>query len=409
MLPSTSRFACALLLLLSAPSWGVHAAPLVPRSDSEVVERLGSGLANAVVRAARKRQRSEPAEATNAVAAAALARSLILQSRATADPRYLSYAQTTLAPWWNDSSAPVELLVLRATIRQSQHEFKEALADLDLVLERDPSNAQAWLTKATVLQVIGRFPEARAAALPLVRLADPLTAVTAAASVASVNGEAEKAAALLSQVLDRHSEAPAEVRSWSATILAETYARLGETNLAEKWFRYAFAPGLKDSYLEGAYADFLLDQGRPAEVIERLRHDIESDGLLLRLVLAEKALNSKELPGHQAMLKARFDAAALREINLHRREEGRFQLVILGDVSLALRLAEENWQVQKEPWDARLLLEAALAAKSPSTVDDLRAWLKESRLEDVWITRRLSEAGFSTDPISNKADPTKRP
>jgi hypothetical protein len=57
----------------------------------------------------------------------------------------------------------------------------------------------------------------------------------------------------------------------------------------------------------------------------------------------------------------------------------------------ALRLAQENWQLQHETWDARLMLEAALAAGTPDTAADVLAWLKETRLEDRKIASLVAQ------------------
>ena len=64
-------------------------------------------------------------------------------------------------------------------------------------------------------------------------------------------------------------------------------------------------------------------------------------------------------------LKSRFDAAALRGDKLHQQEEARFHLHLLERRARALSLARENWTLQREPRDARILLEAALAANDP--------------------------------------------
>jgi len=53
----------------------------------------------------------------------------------------------------------------------------------------------------------------------------------------------------------------------------------------------------------------------------------------------------------------------------------------------ALTLAWENWQVQREPDDARVLLEAALAAHDASRAAPVLLWLEQTGME--W--RRLRE------------------
>jgi hypothetical protein len=59
------------------------------------------------------------------------------------------------------------------------------------------------------------------------------------------------------------------------------------------------------------------------------------------------------------MLGARFAASQARGDVVHRREHARFQLALRHDPKAALALARANWDVQKEPWDARIFLESA--------------------------------------------------
>ena len=88
-----------------------------------------------------------------------------------------------------------------------------------------------------------------------------------------------------------------------------------------------------------------------------------ADPLLLRYALALQAQHSKELPAQVEQLRDRFAASRLRGDRVHLREEARFTLHLLNAPQAALKLAQENWQVQKEPADVRILLEAALAAR----------------------------------------------
>ena len=55
---------------------------------------------------------------------------------------------------------PDEALLLRATLKQARHDFHGALADLDQLTARAPKNAEAQLTRAVVLTVVGRYREA---------------------------------------------------------------------------------------------------------------------------------------------------------------------------------------------------------------------------------------------------------
>jgi len=66
---------------------------------------------------------------------------------------------------------------------------------------------------------------------------------------------------------------------------------------------------------------------------------------------------------------------------LHKREEARYRLTIENDAAGALRLARENWQVQREPADLRILSEAAAAAGDAEMQRDVAAWTVATGLQ----------------------------
>jgi predicted Zn-dependent protease len=320
-----------------------------------------------------------------------LARRYVEIGRTEADPRYYGHAEALLQPWWRLEAPPADVLLLRATLRQNRHEFPAALADLSAVLTAEPRNAQAWLTQAVILQVMGRYDDARQSCARLALLAPALVTAACIADVASVSDKAVDAYKLLRAAVDAAPDADVGLREWSLSVLAEVAARADDAAAAERHYRTALALGIKDIYLLGSYADFLLDRGRSAEVRELLAGETRIDPLLLRLALAEAALGAPELGEHVAALQARFATARLRGDTVHRREEARFTLHLLRQPAEALRLAREDWQVQHEAWDARLVLEAALAASAPADAADVVAWLKETRLEDRQVAALVAQ------------------
>ncbi len=186
-------------------------------------------------------------------------------------------------------------------------------------------------------------------------------------------------------------------RIWITTILAETSARIGAIRDAEQYSAEAFKVSIKDQYLLGAYADFLLDQGRHGDVVSLLRSETRADGLLLRLALAEQALNIPSSKHHITELAARFAASRERGTSVHVREEARFTLALLKDAKQALPLAQANWNVQREPADARILLESALADRNRSAAQPVIDWLKTNNMEDFrlqQLAKQILEAPF---------------
>lgn len=341
-----------------------HATPYIPATGSEVVERLPRRADPAQAELARLRARLA-ADPGNVALATSTAQRYIATARAETDPRYYGYAQAALQPWWSQPAPPIDMRLLRATLLQSTHHFPEAMADLDAVVAADPRHAQAWLTRATVQTVRGDYAGARASCARLSALAPELVTIACIANVGALSGQAPQSEALLELTLRRNPEAAEEVRVWALTLLAEMAERRGDARAAEQRYTRALALSPRDSYLLGAYADFLLDQHRPAEADQLVREHTRIDALLLRHALA-----LQQLPGQQAALReaieqlqARFAAAAQRGDTVHMREQARFELLLRGDATSALALAQRNYAVQKEPADLRILRDAERAAK----------------------------------------------
>jgi tetratricopeptide (TPR) repeat protein len=364
--------------------------PFLPQQDGQVLERLRVKSDDPFAREIRTLRAGLLHDPQNVDAAVALATRLIEQSRSEGDPRFLGQAQAVLAPWLNQATPPSSTLLLRATIRQNAHEFELALADLDAVLSMQPTNAQAWLTRASIYQVQGRYEEARRACQPLFRLTGRHIALTCLSDIASLTGQAAASRELLTASLNRPGLSARE-RLWILTILAETAARTGDAQTAEKYFVDARSLGVKDQYLLGAYADFLLDEGRPREVVTLLQRETRADGLLLRLTLAEQGLDLPASKDHTAELAARFAASRERGTRVHVREEARFTLALLHDPKTALSLAQANWEIQKEPWDARLLLETALASGSHHAARPVIVWLRTNHVEDMRLQQLIAQ------------------
>jgi tetratricopeptide (TPR) repeat protein len=369
-----------------------QAAPFVPESDRQVLERLPFTVNDPAMRELRALRDQLKDQPDNLPLAGRLARGYLELGRVTGDPRYAGYAQAALTPWWDLMHPPEEILVLRATLRQRVHQFDAALADLEAVLGANPRNAQARLTRATVLQVLGAYDAAREECLALRNLTQELVGIACLASVNGATGKLGESYMDLRTALDRQRYVQPGVRSWVLTSLAEMAARAGMAVDAQRHFREALALDAADNYLLGAYADFLLDHGHPEEVIALLQDKTRADPLLLRYALALQAQHSKELPAQVEQLRDRFEASHLRGDRVHLREEARFALHLLNDPNAALKLARENWGVQKEPADIRILLEAALAAHDAAEVDAARDWLRKSGVEDFQIGKILSDA-----------------
>lgn len=376
-----------LLLLLCASA---QAAPYLPSNGKQVIETLPR-RGDPVQQELRRLRAQLNAQPNDVALATTLAQRYIALGRSETDPRYLGYAQAALAPWWQQAAPPPAVRLLRATLLQSTHQFSAALADLQGVLAAEPKNTQAWLTLATVQTVQGDYANATASCAHLSSLSNELITVTCIAQVGALTGRAQPSENLLALTLERSGATAPELRVWVLTLLAEMAQRRDAATVAEARFQQALALSPNDSYLLGAYADFLLEQKRPSRVVALLADQTRIDALLLRRALAlQQQGQTSALAADVTELAARFDAAMLRGDTVHQREQSRFEL-LRRNPAAALGLARKNWAVQKEPADVRIYLDAALQAGDRNAAQPVIDWIARHKMEDAGATRLIRQ------------------
>ncbi len=369
----------ALALLIAMGAAVAHAEPYTPDSDTVILAELPAGAHYADL-AARRLARGR------LDVALPLAQFYIQQSRLSGDLRFLGYADAVLAPWLAHRPVAVDALVLHATVQQSRHEFDPALQTLELALAARPGDPQASLTKATILRVLGRYPEAAAACDQFARSVDASLAALCSQSVRGLDGHLDAAYVALLQVSSQgwlNTE-----KSWLYSELGEMAVRLGRDDEARRWFQrdLDLLPG--DVYVRTAYADLLLRQGRNAEALELLRATESFEPLLLRIAIAQQRLHDPALPQSSAQLRAAFSAELQRGEAVHRREQARFLLEVEHEPLLALQAARENWQVQREPEDILILVAAARAAGKPDAAEPALEFVRQTGLVDARLVMR---------------------
>jgi thioredoxin-like negative regulator of GroEL len=198
------RVLICVALITTAPAL---AAPFVPESDNQVLERLPFTPSDPVVRDLRLLQSRLSHEPGNLPLAMRLAQGYVELGRVTGDPRYAGYAEAALSPWWHLDRAPQEVLVLRAALGQRMHQFDAALTDLTTVLDANPRNSQARFMRATVLQVQGAYEGAREDCIALRNITDELVETTCLTSVNGATGQWHESYRELRAALERRPNA----------------------------------------------------------------------------------------------------------------------------------------------------------------------------------------------------------
>lgn len=369
--PSAQRgWLWAALCLASA----AQSAPFTPSRDTQVLADIPAGSAHAAAPALQA-SRSRPDIALP------LAQFYVQRARVTGDLRLLGYAETTLMPLLGQSRPLPTVLILHATILQSRHAFAASLGELTRALTLQPENAQAWLTRATVLRVLGRYEEALDSCDRLAKSTDTATASLCVEGLRGLTGHLQTAYDRL-MALPWQSLSQA-ARVWRYSELGEMAERLGRDREAEHWFVEGLKLDSEDLYMRAAYCDLLLRQARNAEVLELVRQRQSLEPLLLRESIAEQHLGAAQADTSRAILRNTFAVEEERGDAVHRREQARFLLDVESQPARALAVAQENWRTQREPDDVLILLRAARAAHQPGAAQPALDFLHRQKLEDA--------------------------
>ena len=373
-----------LVSLVASSAWG---APRKPTTDSEVLDKLPLRAGDSSAKDLAALRALVAAAPTDVDAVVRLAQAYFDLALARGDPRYVGYAEAAVAGY----SGPVHarLHLLRGMLGQYRHNFASALDNFAAALRLDPELAIAHSWRAAIFLVMADYPGAQRECADLQRLQRKTLQGACLGLLQAYTGQLDMGYQTLQAALRASTDT--DQRLWLLTRLGEVAAWRGQPAQAEQHYREALGLGRDDGYLLAAWSDFLLDNARPAEVVQQLTVWEASDGLLLRLALAEAALQLPKAARHAQILDDRFAAAKLRGDTTHQAEESRFRLHLRKDAPGAVRLALQNYHTQREPRDARVLLEAAIGAKDPAAAQPVRDWLNASGFEDVRL-QKLGQA-----------------
>jgi tetratricopeptide (TPR) repeat protein len=379
------RVAAWFVLLLCAGGHRAAADPVIPANDGVVLATIPrpQGLGSDQIRRLRRSLERNPGDDA---AAARLAQIYADVNSSSGEPRYLGYATAILAPWDNVVSPPAEIWLVRARVAQRLHRFGEAQADLEAFLREHPGNPEAALLLSTVGLVRGDYDSAHTACKHLAEHHQSALASICIANLSPYLGRMDVGARDLDALIHTGT-LRGDLATWVLTTAAELAVGRGASAEADRYYQDAVAAmtrgGAPDLYLLGSYADFLIDQGQSEMALEVLETAPATDSVLIRRALAEPDENSRREVVE--LLRNRMAVLVRRNDDAHARELAWSHLSIFVEAQSGLRYAQRNWELQHEMRDARLLLEAALAADDPGAARPVVDWVEAHGIRHAWL------------------------
>ncbi|PTT40759.1 hypothetical protein DBR23_07635, partial [Acidovorax sp. HMWF018] len=172
------------------------------------------------------------------------------------------------------------------------------------------------------------------------------------------------------------------------SLLAESEERAGRDDAADEAYRRSLADA-PDGYTALAYADQLLRRNRASAALEVLRHQPDSDSVLLRRAQALRLMGDAAWQPLVRDLEARFAAIAARGegLDAHARERALMALWLQGQPAAAWKAARTNLALQKEPLDWWLALQTSEQSGDAAAHQAVRQALQQAGLQDLRLAR----------------------
>jgi hypothetical protein len=210
------------------------------------------------------------------------------------------------------------------------------------------------------------------------------------------------AVALLSQAIRSVNHQDASSQDWLGFHLGEAHRVSGQPAKALAVWGQRLKASPQSHLIRLSLADLLNQQGQYRQALTIAMAATGSgnvqnstatmtDALLMQAVLASRGLKDPNESRLANQLEARLKSQALRQEALIERPKLIYQIAYGRDLKAGLALSIDNWQLQKEPPDAVLFVQAALELGQARAAEPVVSWAEKTGYADPQLTPLLAQ------------------
>ncbi|MEY4756740.1 MAG: hypothetical protein RJA34_1638 [Pseudomonadota bacterium] len=347
---------------------------------------------DSALRALDKAWRAQP---TNLDASLAYARAVFITGLTEGDLRWFGSAKAAMTPWWLAKELPADAYFLRGLIKQGFHDFRAGLEDINLAIAREPGRPEFWSWRFALHLLLADMAAAQQDAQEMARLFGEQEASVYRAILLYRGGQAKAAITSLEGLRIAPDFQGASSQEWLGFHLGEAYRVAGQAEQAITLWKKQLQTSPRSHLLRLSLADVLNQQGRHREARQIATmsgpSDSTTDALLMQTLLASRGLKDGDEVRLASLFEARMKSQALRQESLIERPKLVYLISYGKDLTAGLALSIENWKLQKEPADAVLFAQAALALQQPRAAEPVVAWANETRYTDPQLSPLLAQ------------------
>ena len=302
------------------------------------------------------------------------------------DLRWYGSARAALAPWWEASELPAQAYFLRGLVKQGFHDFDGGLRDIKKAIDKDRAQAEFWSWRFALHLLLADMNAARQDCDEIEKLFGQEEAEIYRAVLLYRTGQPAQAVAKLQRALGAPGFKDPSSQDWIGFHLGEALRVAGQTSLAlATWDKHLKAQA-QSHLLRLSLVELLNQSGRYAEAKKLIAIDTAPDALLMQAVIASRGLKDGEEARLARLLELRLQSQAQRGESLIERPKLIYLIAYGKDPAAGLALSIDNWKLQKEPPDALLFVQAALAVNQPRAAEPVIAWAQQTGYTDAELT-----------------------
>ncbi len=357
-----------------------------------------SGRQNSL-RALDKAWRAQP---QNLPSALAYARAVFTLGLTEGDLRWYGSAKASLTPWWTAADLPADAYFLRGLVKQGFHDFQEGLQDINRAIALEPARAEFWSWRFALHLLLADMSAAQKDIEEIGRLFGEEEAKVYRAVFLYRTGQPLPAVDKLSQAIRSVNYQDASSQDWLGFHLGEAHRVAGQPAKALAVWGQRLKASPQSHLIRLSLADLLNQQGQYRQALTiamaatgsgNVQNSTASmtDALLMQAVLASRGMKDPDESRLASQLEARLQSQALRQEALIERPKLIYQIAYGRDVKAGLALSVDNWQLQKEPPDALLFVQAALALGQARAAEPVVSWAEKTGYTDPQLTPLLAQ------------------
>ena len=342
-------------------------------------------------------------------AALAYARAVFTLGFNEGDLRWFGSAKAALTPWWQAADLPADGHFMRGLVKQGFHDFDGGLQDINRAIALDPARAEFWSWRFALHLLLANMDAAQQDSEDIARRFGPEEGQIYSAVLAYRTGQALAAVQKLSASIRLPDYQDAASQVWIGFHLGEAHRVAQQPEQAIALWQRLLLVHPQSHLLRLSLADLLNQQGRfqQAKAVAtanstQLNSNL-TDALLMQALLASRGLKAPDEAALAQQMAARLQSQALRQESLIERPKLIYQIAYGQDLAAGLALSIENWQQQKEPPDAVLFAQAALARQQARAAEPVVQWAQTTGYTDPQLAPLITQ--LKTHPSWSKERP----